>query len=248
MKRFWKQIPRGWKLAADLGIILVILVLCWMLLDYPLPTAAAAYRRAVEDAGLPAPKLELQVNGLSIGSDEKGTYIARLRERNGWGSYDAWYIPAAGRIRYAPLEWSNDHFPYELDEEKLAFAVKAPGETAELTLILEDWTKTIEDFGERESTYQWYGGRYPLVFTERQDDWFLFSFDNDYLRSVIKTDHNGSWWYEQPEASYVYWINNYKPWLSGCTAPARLELVTYDAEGNIQISESWTLAPDDRTD
>lgn len=250
--RFWKGIPRSWKLAVDVLIILLVLVGTWAILGYPSFSAGMAYRRAVVDAGYPASEMELftEQEGriqMGIGTDGNNTYGVQLvRDSTSklWKFYTVWSLPAAEGIWYTDLRWDcsgYSFFPRQEDEKTVfAYAVKAPGASAELTLTLEDWyyASTSSSI----SSVEWHGGSYSFVLEEARDGWFLFAFDQDFLMEQLNSEENpgrdAGRYDAEPVKSYVNWIQSYysRIWM---LPPAHLTLVTYDENGAMLNTVTW---------
>lgn len=252
MKKLWNRIPLGWKLAMTLLTILLLLLAAWAMEDYPSLSAGMAFRRGLRDAGLPTAKMELFLETgsfpLGLGSDEENTYMSTLayHGHNTWVCYDAWIVPREQGIWYAPLRWDNlggNNFPYGFDGPNdrpvAAFAVKAEGARAELTLVLEDCVTTVEPLeGEAaQEPEQWYGGTYPLVLREKRDGWFIFEFDSQYFIDNLR-ETNSSRWFDEPAYSLVRWIHRYysERWH---ICPAHLILRTYDESGSLLRTVRW---------
>ena len=252
MKKLLNRIPLVWKLTLTLLLILLLLLAAWAMQDYPSLSAGMAFRRGLRDAGLPAAKMELLLETgsfpLGLGSDEENTYMSTLayHGHNTWVCYDAWSVPREQGIWYAPLRWDNlggNDFPYGFDGPNdrpvAAFAVKAEGARAELTLVLEDCVTTVEPLeGEAaQEPEQWYGGTYPLVLREKRDGWFIFEFDSQYFKANIQKGNN-SRWFNEPAYSLVRWIDRYygERWH---ICPAHLILRTYDETGELLQTVSW---------
>lgn len=256
MKKLLNRIPLVWKLSLTLLILLLLLLAAWAMQDYPSLSAGMAFRRGLRDAGLPPAKMELFLETswfpLGLGSDEENTYVTTLgyHGHNAWTCYDAWSVPRRQGIWYAELRWDErggNDFPYYFDGPNdgpvAAFAVKAEGARAELTLVLEDCVTTVEPVyeGEERSSEQWYGGSYPLVLREKRDGWFIFDFDSEYFRNNLRnSDH--SYWFDEPAYSLVRWINRYygERWH---ICPAQLILRTYDETDRLLRSVSLELCP-----
>ena len=237
MIRKWKAIPRGWKLAIDLGLLALLLAVGWILRGFPSLTASSAFRRAVRDAGLNAPDLELYVENFGISADGARSYVSKLwRMDEEWQSWDVWTIPAADGICYAPLDF--DHALYNLEDPIPLFAVKAPGVDAKLTLTIEPCTTYIYGYdGDKLVEEHWQGGSYPLLLTEAKNGWFVFELDRDELRARIE-EPNGYPKPGEPYASYYRWVDAfYRDDMSVC--PVRLDLTTYDESGEVVKSAAW---------
>ena len=251
MKHILHRIPRGCKLAGTLLLLLLAAAFLWAKLDYPSFTAASAYRRAAWDAGMPPTKMELLVRSasrsLAIGTDENNAYTVWLNHQNNsllWDSYDVWYSPAEDGVWYADLSAinTNDN-AFDLREESMpAFAVKAPGTRAELTLVLEDWTFPAGEWNYRERT-RWYGGSFPLAPLKQRNGWFIFAYDRKLFEDNFQTAEEGYRFLPEPFESLADW---YEAWeipqeIAWRFPPARLRLTTYDADGNILKTAEWVL-------
>ncbi len=105
--KLFKRIPKRWALLIYLLLLALLLASAWVLLDYPSLTAAAAFRRGLEDADLPVLDLELRENDVGLAADEEKVYLVRLGSGAGWQYYDAWTVPAAEGVLWAPLNWQT---------------------------------------------------------------------------------------------------------------------------------------------
>lgn len=207
--KLFKRIPKRWALLIYLLLLALLLASAWVLLDYPSLTAASAFRRGLEDADLPVLDLELRANDVGLAADEGKVYVVRLGSGAGWQYYDAWTVPAAEGVLWAPLNWQTaggfhykweepvpafaedfayepqdpdaEGFPNTLPETMPAFAVKTSQTVEGLTLVLEDSDVTPQQRIEERS---WTGGSYPLVLLEEQNGWYVFGFDMDTLQSA----------------------------------------------------------------
>lgn len=256
MKKLLNRIPLVWKLSLTLLILLLLLLAAWAMQDYPSLSAGMAFRRGLRDAGLPPAKMELLLETnwfpLALGSDVENTYVTTLgyHGHNAWTCYDAWSVPREQGIWYAELRWDErggNGFPYRFDGPNdgpvAAFAVKAEGARAELTLVLEDCVTTVEPVLEDEerTSEQWYGGSYPLVLREKREGWFLFDFDSEYFKANLQKGNN-SRWFNEPAYSLVRWIDRYygERWH---ICPAHLILRTYDETDRLLQSVRLELCP-----
>lgn len=112
------------------------------------------------------------------------------------------------------------------------FAVKAPGNTASLTLVLEDGDYINPFTGESEHSNR---TEWSLPELEVRDGWFVFGFNP---REIYEATQNEAYLknlvFDEPYHSYFMWIEQYKSIGSKpeyCPA-AHLELTTYDEAGN----------------
>lgn len=244
MKKKWKAIPRGWKLAIDLTLLALLLAVAWILRGFPSLTASSAFRRSCRDAGLNAPDMELRVGNFGISADGARSYVSDLMDLGEeWQSWDVWTIPAADGICYAPLDFENsvdDGWITESDLEKPIplFAVKAPGADAKLTLTIEPCTTYQYSYdGDERLAHNWQGGRFPLLLTEAKNGWFVFELDRDELRAHVNETNSCSD-AEEPYTSYLRWVYAfYRD--NMCACPVRLELTTYDESGDVVQTASW---------
>ena len=151
---------------------------------------------------------------VGVGTDEENSYLVYLEKDNGWHPTGELSVtPAAGQVWYTLLPW--DGFGpnlsmylrgWEDPQQKLAnkkedivpfAAVKAPGASASLTLVLEEWDFSEVEESKRPEPSQ--AVRYPLILQESRDGWFLFRFDMwalwNQLVWVYHSDDYGSTYY-----------------------------------------------------
>ena len=133
-------------------------------------------------------ELELVENGVGVGTDGSSCYLVRLEQRLGWHWSDAWSVPGAEGLIYAPLDWKTTGgyhykweetvlpfaedfhyapmdfyapcFPNVIEDRMPAFAVRAEGADARLSLRLEPQEDGSYRWG---SEQPWQGGNYSLV-------------------------------------------------------------------------------------
>lgn len=207
--KLFKRIPKRWALLIYLLLLALLLASAWVLLDYPSLTAAAAFRRGLEDADLPVLDLELRENDVGLAADEEKVYLVRLGSGAGWQYYDAWTVPAAEGVLWAPLNWQTagglqynweepvpafaedfayepqdpdaEGFPNTLPETLPAFAVKTSQTVEGLTLVLGDPDATPQQQFEEQALAN---GSYPLVLLREQNGWYVFGFDRDTLKTA----------------------------------------------------------------
>ncbi len=272
MKKLWKRIPRGWKAALDGAAVLILLLALWAILDYPMPTAKLAFRRAVSGAGFPTrdPELILKLEydeaeygrmkttGRTLGLLAEGNHVLRVSLNNeglAWMAGDPLWVPTAEGVYYTPLPgWGHGPHGYATKEQFFAarrgfsgegpcdiripaFAVKAPGADASLTLVLGDYR---ED-GETKP-----GGRFPLVLQEAAGGWFVFRWNSLDIINHLWGDDSYSGGYTD-ESYWVLneWLERYDfeddyRYINDCTT-AQLELVTRDADGTVLQEVTWKL-------
>lgn len=216
-------------------------------------------------------------NGYKAGSYEKQrsvgfqadsdyVYVAKL----GYGKEDgyhpvAWRVPAENGVLYTPLDWwvydcmswlkgePEDTSMYSFRCSHIpAFAVKAPGAGASLTLILED----CHDQDGNPTA----GGRFPLALDQAENGWFLFRWDTrdiaiqsgcyDESRYVEGTYYYYSTdlgfgylhgQFSEPYIGLVEWLKNYDFTGLNSSATAYLELTTRDEVGNVLNQVTWKL-------
>jgi hypothetical protein len=275
---------RGWRLGLSLLLLAALSLAGWALMDYPCLTAAGAFRRGLRDAGLPEVELELVENGVGVGTDGSSCYLVRLEQRLGWHWSDAWSVPGAEGLIYAPLDWKTTGgyhykweeqvlpfaedfhyapmdfyapcFPNVLEDRMPAFAVRAEGADARLSLRLEPQEDGSYRWG---SEQPWQGGSYSLVLLDRRDGWFIFGFDpatfrgdrrdSNWAYSDWARDEESSWTgsyedlelpkYSEPVASFVDWIRNYRPGCPQLRCPAVLYLQCFDENGSFLRTATW---------
>lgn len=120
-----------------------------------------------------------------------------------------------------------------------AFAVKAPGADASLTLIL----RSDEKYGSTD----WSEARFPLLLQEQEKGWFIFRWDSlDIIDHVYKETVGGTTYYRYTEECYDildFWLYEYYISMEdSCRfANAKLELTTWDEAGNVLEQVSWEL-------
>lgn len=259
MKKLWKRIPFGWKLAADLVLLLVLLGMAWALLGYPSLSAASAFRRGLRDRGLPCPDMEVLLelpredgagDPVGLGTDAEHCCLVYLRNDRGWQPGSAWAVPAADGVWYSPLDWWDSGWrgisllSAGQDTPSIpAFVVKVPGVTATLTLVLEKSEIRHADG----STSRFEAGRFSLVQLAEQDGWFVFGFDTEEIlrNQIIEKGSDGetirTGWYEEPFASLTNWLRQWSVRENELSAAAHLELTVYDAVGNVVLEQSLAL-------
>ena len=223
-------------------------------------------------------------NGVGVGTDGSSCYLVRLEQRLGWHWSDAWSVPGAEGLIYAPLDWKTTGgyhykweetvlpfaedfhyapmdfyapcFPNVIEERMPAFAVRAEGADARLSLRLEPQEDGSYRWG---SEQPWQGGSYSLVLLERRDGWFIFGFNLAYF---IEDDAGEEYpdnpeeldWEYDPEESYAYgdlpkfrepvasfvdWIRNYRPGCPQLRCPAVLYLQCFDENGTFLRTATW---------
>lgn len=278
MRKRWKQVPRKWKLLVDSVLVLILLFILWAAwLDFALPTANMAFRRAMSGGGYPArdPELVLDLKvdgGISFDNDDITTkdctlglategdhvLVTRLyKEKMGWNASRLESWPAAEGVYYTPLQgcwtgrWGDKleifrgmglHGEKEPHDRRIpAFAVKASGANASLTLIL-------EEHSDSEPARQ--VGRFPLLLQETKEGWFIFRWD--YL-DIVSHGHREEGesipgvdvypTFELDDESYsqlLRWLNNYQ-FMELRSIDAYLELTTRDADGTVLQEVTWKL-------
>lgn len=206
---------------------------------------------------------------VGIGADGENSYLVYLEKDNGWHPTGKVSVtPAAGQVWYALLPWdgfgpnlSMYQRGWEDPQQKLASkkedivpfaAVKAPGASASLTLVLEEWDFSEVEESKRPEPSQ--AVRYPLILQESRDGWFIFRFDMKTLwyRADWKwseyEEHKQVTSYREPEKSLIEWVSyfsyskrnpedpNNRP-----LAPAHLELTCYDENGGVLLRDVLDL-------
>ena len=273
MIKLWKRIPRGWKIVLDCAAVLILLAILWAVLDYPMPTAKLAFRRAASGAGFPArdPELilelpydeveygRLETTGWTLGLTAEEDYVLRVsltKKVLGWNAWDPLWVPAVEGVYYTPLPGWGDHYsvttynnrkkffdaakgiygdegPCELRIP--AFAVKAPGADAALTLIL-------DDYREADGTVT-SGGRFPLLLQEAKEGWFIFRWDSLDIINHLCGEEN-SWLDGFTEDRYWVlneWMTDYNIEEEYHNVNAQLELTTRDEAGEVLNQVTWEL-------
>ena len=200
-------------------------------------------------------------------ADDDNVYVAKL----GAGKEDesnptAWCVPAVDGVLYTPLDWwvydcmssSLKWKPEDTSMEAFsrchipAFAVKAPGAGASLTLILED----CHDQDGNPTA----GGRFPLALDQAENGWFLFRWDTGdiAIQSGCYDESRyieGAYYYSSPDLGFEYlhgqfsepyiglveWLKNYDFTGLNSSATAYLELTTWDENGNLLDQLTWKL-------
>ena len=122
---------------------------------------------------------------------------------------------------------------------KSSFAVKAPGASASLTLILDAWDG---DPGTRPFSYCCC----PMVLQEHREGWFLFGFPTESMKYAIQYDADQQCYCLPSGSAYeslLRWANYYTVWKQKDLPPAHLELTTYDETGRILKTLRWDLGP-----
>ena len=270
MIKLWKRIPRGWKIALDCIAVLILLVILWAVLDYPMPTANMAFRRTVSGAGFPArdPELilelewdeveyeRLETTNRTLGLLADGDHVLRvdLSKELGWGVSKLLCVPTAEGVYCTPLPgWGDRYSVTDLDNAERffqaakgsdgdgpcdlripAFAVKAPGADASLTLIL-------GDYWEAEGTVK-SGGRYPLLLKETKNGWFIFRWDSlDIISHLSGGNARTGGFTDSRYWVLNRWMANYdiENELNGVNA--QLELTTRDETGKELNRVTWKL-------
>jgi hypothetical protein len=270
--KLWKRIPRGWKIVLDCAAVLILLAILWAVLDYPMPTANMAFRRAVSGAGFPArnPELilelpydeveygRLETTGRTLGLLAEGDHVllVSLSKKPGWHGWDPLWVPAAEGVYYTPLPGWGDRYSVTTDYNRKkffdaakgiygeegpcelripAFAVKAPGADAALTLILY--------YKEEYDSTDWSEARFPLLLQEQEKGWFIFRWDSLDIINHLSEDMD-----EFTED--CYWVLNL--WMTyydmedeyhdvNAYVNAKLELTTRDEAGKVLNQVTWEL-------
>lgn len=196
-------------------------------------------------------QLNTQKRRIGLLTDGELVLRVELYQELGWKSWDPVLVPASDGVLYTPLpKGFNFHSGYGVREfiheasrgvdgeegpcdlRIPAFAVKARGADATLTLTLED----CED-GNGNRTDQ--AGPFPLVLQEKQDGWFIFRWDS--LDMIGHYHDKGSGWFERPYNYLSEWIETYNIQKESRSARATLELTTRDEAGNVLEQVAWAL-------
>jgi hypothetical protein len=275
LRSLWKRIPRSLRLAVDWTAVGLLLLVIALFLRYKSLSTASAFRRAVTDAACEPAELELLLELededsiktiYGFGAGERYACSARLYEDHGWTAAEVFSAPAVEQdVWYLPIDWSElrwDLYTYgalydewnQREKPVPCFAVRCPGVTATLAVVLETGTvKTYEADGETSVLSQ--GGRFPLVLQQAENGWFVFRFDTKELHDrlqmevVDKADKEGpydvdyDYRYEEPYESYVRWIARYPSdgWTPEWYPKASLELTAWDENGSVVRHTSWEL-------
>ena len=268
MMERWKRISRGWKIALDCIVVLLLLFILWALEDYPMPTAGLAVRRAAAGVGYDGKDAELLIDleydkvasfrlnttkrRFGLVTDGDSVLRVELYRELGWKSWDpVLAVPAADGVLYTPLPKGFNSTSYGvracIDEASRgadgeagpcdvripAFAVKAAGADASLTLTLEDCENGNGKRADR-------AGPFLLVLQEKRDGWFIFRWD-----SLDLIDHyhegSGNGWFDEPYEYLSHWIETYNIQEEYRSARATLELTTRDEAGNVLEQVAWAL-------
>ena len=205
---------------------------------------------------------------VGIGTDKENSYLVYLEKDNGWHPTGELSVtPAADQVWYALLPWDGfqpylraDGWEYDQmlahkKEDIVPFAaVKAPGASASLTLVLEEWDFSEVEESKRPEPSQ--AVRYPLILQESRDGWFLFRFDMwalwNQLVWVYHSDDYGSTYYTstlpEPWKSLTRWESefSYNKWNpedpnNRPLPPAHLELTCYDENGGVLLRDVLDL-------
>lgn len=277
MIKLWKRIPRKWKVALDGAVILILLFALWAALDYPMPSARLAFRRAVAGVGYSAQdpdvilnleydraeSARLETTEWTVGllAEKNGVVRVSLNKDRGWQASTPQWVSAEANlpdsveenVLYMPLPgwgdgygsgFANDMRFFEAargiygqegpcDVRVPAFAVKAPGADATLTLILGD----CQD--EEGNTKK--GGRFPLVFQQAENGWLIFRWNS--LDIISHTAQESGYVGVFTDESYWVlnqWMQNYLN-SSYRVTDAQLELVTRNADGSVLQELTWRL-------
>ena len=276
MIKLWKRIPRKWKIVLDGTVILVLLFALWAALDYPMPSARLAFRRAVAGVGYSAQdpdvilnleydraeSARLETTEWTVGllAEKNGVVRVSLYQELGWQAWPPEFVPSVTPLSqsdedvyYIPLPGWGDHLQGFANKERFfdaaralnsgsgpsdvrvpAFAVKAPGADASLTLILGDCRG---DDGTIKK-----GGRFPLIFQKAENGWLIFRWD---VLDVISHMHgeNSRIGGFTDESYWVLnqWMENYDLNNSYRVTDAQLELVTRNADGSVLQELTWRL-------
>lgn len=270
MRKLWKRIPKGRRLALECALLLFLLLAAWSVVDYASPCAGTAFRRALRDANYAPTGMELLVEGKidiqdsvfcdtsALGTDAERIYRTELTKIHGWTASDVHSLPkAAEEVWIMPLAWYQigwdsymDKWEYEnyqaapVTDRSPCFAVKAPGASASMTLVLEQGE--YFDYGE---PFPSEAGRFPLVLLDAKDGWFVFGFDLEDLKQNLQYEYriNESrtegfkLWFEEPYRSFVTWTGCYDIDTPEDNAPVHVELTTYDASGNVLDTVQWKV-------
>lgn len=200
-----------------------------------------------------------------LGTDANHAYLVQLSEERGRRSYSCWSTPAVAEdVWYLPLfsefgtlaapfrSWILESSFNQLTQiglpQRSCFAVKAPGASASLTLIVDAWEDTNSSY-DNTTSY----AKFPLILQEHQNGWFLFRFDTTPLLDAQNYDLEIEYSpyyadaseyrirHKEPYASLLVWASCYTSW-PDCP-PAHLELTTYDEAGRILKTLQWDLRP-----
>lgn len=200
-------------------------------------------------------------------ADDDNVYVAKLGDgKEDESNSVAWCVSAVDGVLYTPLDWwvydcmssSLKWKPEDTSMEAFsrchipAFAVKAPGAGASLTLILED----CHDQDGNPTA----GGRFPLALDQAENGWFLFRWDTRDIAiqsgCYDESRVDGNYYYlestemglgrlhgqfPEPYASLVEWLKNYDFTGVNSSATAYLELTTWDENGNLLDQLTWKL-------
>lgn len=184
-----------------------------------------------------------------------------LSKELGWDASKPLQVFAAEGVYYTPLPCWGDKFEHSkfgnsrkfhdaarqkdsgvrspVDIRIPAFAVKAPGADASLTLIL----RSDEEYGSTD----WSEARFPLLLQEQEKGWFIFRWDSlDIIDHVYRETVGGTTYDRYTEECYHIlddWLYEYNISMEdSCRfANARLELITRDEAGNVLEQVSWEL-------
>ncbi len=211
------------------------------------------------DGGISYKNDDITTKDCTLGLATEGDHVLVTRlykEKLGWSAsrLDSW--PAAEGVYYTPLQdcwdgrWGGRldifrgmglHGDKEPHDRRIpAFAVKATGANASLTLIL-------EKHGDSDPAGQ--VGRFPLLLQETKEGWFIFRWD--YL-DIVSHGHmeemNPSTHFKLDDEGYslLYrWIIGYPVMdfmkIYRYHIDAYLELTTMDADGTILKEVTWKL-------
>lgn len=278
MRKWYRRIPKGWKLALALTLAALLLTGFWLLQGRPCFSAASAFRQGLRNAAIPAVRMELGLDPepgdnswnwdkFGVGTDGERTFGVELSKRSSerfsflhiWKPFQGvrtqpvtegiCYLPVTTGWTYldrAETKWTPDPAGYEEydrysdDFPRLRdfILIKAPGDWAKLTLVLED-AEIDDKNGLRK------GGVYGLEGERLEGDWYRFTFRDCYLPVNVGGSLNWSDferqrallpdWEPDIEASWAYynWVAAYtqNELEASGVQPAHFELTIYDETG-----------------
>ena len=232
-----KNISRSKKMLICFLGALLCLFLTWLALGMPALTPGWAFRRACKASFLP--KLEVQTvitaKATTAGAADLHVWLAEkdgtiystnvYRVNNfGWKANSPLAeIGGTDGIYIVPLLYEN-----LIATDGPHVAVRAPGESAAMTLTLED------------------GSVWELIPSGREDGWFLFSYDLSLCTRFYSDEFSSSVQPNSPIMHYIYFFNfGHSAFRYPLPARTRygytLRFTSFDAAGNVlqEASLEW---------
>ncbi|MBO4418408.1 MAG: hypothetical protein J5789_01055 [Oscillospiraceae bacterium] len=200
---------------------------------------------------------KLETTDLALGLLAEGDHVLRVSLDKKWFGWKSeaplLVVPAAEGVYYTPLPGWGDNLHGFANKERFfqaarglhreegpcdvrvpAFAVKAPGTDASLTLILGDCQ---DEDGATKS-----GGRFPLLLEEAEGGWFVFRwYSLDIINHLQGEESRTGGFTDESYWVLNRWMEHYDIEGHNLVTAAHLELTTRDAEGKVLNQVTWEL-------